>query len=138
MALDPSYREFLLDLMAPLGPVEIRRFFGGAGAFADGIMFALIAGGETLYFRADDENRPMFEAEGMEPFSYQRKTGRRLVMTYWQAPERLFDEPDEFAVWAREALSAAMRADAAKPKKKPRAKPKTKAKAKTKRKARTK
>ena len=118
MALDPDFKEFLLELMAPLGPVEIRRFFGGGGAFADGLMFALIAGGETLHFRVDDGNRAMFEAEGMKPFSYERKTGRREVNSYWQAPERLYDEPEEFVVWAREALSAAMRMEAAKPQKK--------------------
>jgi DNA transformation protein len=30
-------------------------------------------------------------------------------MPYWQAPERLFDEPDEFADWAREAFDVAVR-----------------------------
>ena len=43
MAVSASFREFLLDLLSPVGPVSIRRMFGGAGIFADGLMFALIA-----------------------------------------------------------------------------------------------
>ncbi len=131
MAISPDYAEFIKELMAPLGPVTIRRMFGGAGVFADGLMFALIAG-DVLHFKADGQNRPMFEAEDMPPFVYETKDGRRAVMSYMQAPEHLFDDPDEFAAWAREALSAALRADAAKPKKKAQPKAKTKRKARSK------
>lgn len=121
MAVSSEYTDFLIEMLAPLGPVASRRMFGGAGLFADGLMFGLIAN-EILYLKVDDENRPAFEAEGMQPFSYDTKAGKRGVMSYWQVPERLFDEPDEFVVWARDAVSVAMRADAAKPKSKRKAK----------------
>lgn len=114
MAVSSDYADYIKELMAPLGPVTVRRMFGGAGVFADGLMFALIAG-DTLYFKADDESRGRFEAEGLAPFTYEAKNGKRAVMSYWQAPDRLFDDPDAFASWAREALSVALRADAAKP-----------------------
>jgi DNA transformation protein len=32
------------------------------------------------------------------------------VASYWQLPERLLDDPDELAQWARVALAAAERA----------------------------
>ena len=32
------------------------------------------------------------------------------VGSYWHVPERLYDDPDEFAEWARAALAAAQRA----------------------------
>lgn len=114
MAVSSGLTDFVKELMAPLGPVSARRMFGGAGIFADGLMIALIAG-DVLYLKADDRNRPAFEAEGCAPFTYEAKNGKRAVMSYWQVPERLFDEPDEFAAWARDALGAALRADAAKP-----------------------
>jgi DNA transformation protein len=30
-------------------------------------------------------------------------------MSYWRAPDRLYDDPDELARWARDALAAAHR-----------------------------
>ena len=114
MAVSSEYLEFLIDMLVPLGPVKSRRMFGGSGLFADGLMFALIAK-EVLYLKADEQTRPAFEAEGMEPFTYETRAGKRGVMSYWQVPEHLFDEPEEFVTWARDAVSVALRADAAKP-----------------------
>ncbi len=87
--------------------------FGGYGIYADDVMFALSTGGE-LYLKADSETRPDFEDEGAEPFSYEAK-GRRVVLSYWRAPDRLIDDADEMAIWARKALSAAERAARTKP-----------------------
>ncbi len=123
MAVSASFREFLLDLLSPVGPVSIRRMFGGAGIFADGLMFALIAD-DTLYFKVDAENQPRFEAEGMSAFGYETKGGRRGIMSYWTWPDGLFDDPEELHVWAREAMAAAQRADALKPKSKRKARTK--------------
>ena len=117
MAVSASYREFLLDLMEPVGPVTIKRMFGGGGVFSDGLMFALIAD-DTLYFKVDAATQPRFETEGMAPFSYETKSGQRGVMSYWMCPDRLFDEPEELHEWAREAIAVAKRADEKKPKSK--------------------
>ncbi|MFX5122895.1 TfoX/Sxy family protein, partial [Acinetobacter baumannii] len=63
----------------------------------------------TLYFRVDDENKAIFkEAESFPPLNYSKK-GSMIDLAFWRAPERLFDEPDEFLVWARAALAAARR-----------------------------
>ncbi|MCC6948794.1 MAG: TfoX/Sxy family protein [Bradyrhizobiaceae bacterium] len=86
--------------------------FGGAGVFADGLMIALIAYGE-LFLKADGQTIPAFQAEGTSPFEYGAK-GRRVIMSYWRMPERLFDDQDELAQWARDAFRAAQRS-AAKP-----------------------
>ena len=37
---------YLLELLAPLGPVSAKRMFGGVGLFHNGIMFGLIASDE--------------------------------------------------------------------------------------------
>jgi DNA transformation protein and related proteins len=102
-------REFLIDLFADFGPVTIRRMFSGYGISADGTNFALsLRAG--LYFRADEETIPRFEAEGSKPFQYQTSTRTVIVNSYWQLPARLFDDSEELAQWARAALAAAQRA----------------------------
>src|SRR3954451_4131325 len=124
-------RDFLIDLFADFGPVTIRRMFSGYGISADGINFAL-ALRSGLYFRADAEAIPRFEAEGSEPFRYQTKTKTVTVASYWQLPARLFDDPEELSEWARAALAAAERAALAKRRKAAKAVKKKKAKRKAK------
>jgi DNA transformation protein len=102
-------RDFLADLFADFGPVTIRRMFSGFGISADGTNFALSLR-SGLYFRADDETIPQFEAEGSKPFQYQTRAKTVTVNSYWQLPARLFDEPEELTQWARAALHAAQRA----------------------------
>ncbi|MCA1397775.1 TfoX/Sxy family protein [Bradyrhizobium sp. BRP56] len=102
-------REFLTDLFADFGPVALRRMFSGYGISADGTNFAL-ALRAGLYFRADDQTIPQFEAEGCGPFQYQTRSKTVTVNSYWQLPARLFDDSEELAVWARSALGAAQRA----------------------------
>ncbi|KJC35447.1 competence protein TfoX [Bradyrhizobium sp. LTSP885] len=102
-------REFLIDLFADFGPVTLRRMFSGYGISADGTNFAL-ALRAGLYFRADDETIPQFEAEGSKPFQYQTRSKTVIVNSYWELPARLFDDSGELAVWARSALVAAQRA----------------------------
>jgi DNA transformation protein len=106
-------RDFLLDLFADFGPVAIRRMFSGYGISADGINFAL-ALKAGLFLRADERTIPQFEAEGCRPFQYQTRDRTVTVMSYWQLPERLFDDPEELSVWARDALIAARQAAASK------------------------
>jgi DNA transformation protein and related proteins len=104
-------RDFLIDLFADFGPVTIRRMFSGFGISVDGVNFAL-ALRAGLYFRADEQNIPQFEAEGSGPFQYQQRTTAKTVTvnSYWQLPARLFDDSEELADWARAALGAAQRA----------------------------
>jgi DNA transformation protein len=102
-------RDFLIDLFSDFGPVTIRPMFSGFGISADGINFAL-ALRAGLYFRADEQNIPQFEAEGSTPFQYQTRAKTVTVNSYWQLPARLFDDPEELTGWARAALAAAQRA----------------------------
>jgi len=108
-------RDFLIDLFADFGAVAIRRMFSGFGISADGTNFALALRG-GLYLRADEQTIPQFEAEGSKPFQYQTRAKTVTVNSYWQLPERLYDDPEELTGWARAALSAALRAALRKPK----------------------
>ena len=90
------------------GPVTVRRMFGGAGIFADGLMIGICHEG-VVYLKADDTTRPEFEREGLGPFTYATLGGERALTSYWRMPERLYDEPDELARWAGTALACARR-----------------------------
>jgi DNA transformation protein and related proteins len=108
MVASASFAEFLREQLAPLGHVTLRRMFGKTGVFCDGLMLGMVTD-NTLYLRVDDGNRAAFaEAEAFPPLNYE-KQGRTLDLSFWRAPERLFDEPDELVEWARIALEAAGR-----------------------------
>jgi DNA transformation protein and related proteins len=109
-------RDFLIDLFSDFGPVTIRPMFSGFGISADGTNFALALRG-GLYLRADEQTIPRFEAEGSKPFQYQTRAKTVTVNSYWQLPERLYDDPDEMTDWAKAALSAAQRAALRRPNK---------------------
>jgi DNA transformation protein len=107
VAID-SFAEFLREQLGSLGPVTMRRMFGKTGVFCDGVMIGMVRD-NTLYFRVDDDNRAAFkEAESFPPLNYEKKGGP-IDLSFWRAPERLFDEPVELVAWARAALAAAHR-----------------------------
>ena len=104
--------EFIRDLFAQFGPITVRRMFSGAGIFCDGMMFGLIVR-DVIYLKADDISVADFEREGCAPFTYTRGKSsgrpRQHALPYWRLPERLYDDPDELADWARRAFAAAER-----------------------------
>jgi DNA transformation protein and related proteins len=108
MVASDTFTEFLREQLAPLGRVTMRRMFGKTGVFCDGLMFGMVTD-NMLYLRVDDHNRAACkEAEAFSPLSYEKK-GATIDLSFWCAPERLFDEPDELVAWARVALAAARR-----------------------------
>jgi DNA transformation protein len=76
-------------------------------------MFGLVHEG-VIYLKVDQHNAAAFEREDLAPFTYTTKNGKRGVMSYRRMPDRLYDDPDELAVWAREAIAAARRGTARK------------------------
>ena len=108
MVASDGFAEFLREQLAPLGRVTLRRMFGKTGVFCDGLMFGMVTD-NMLYLRVDDDNRLAFkEAQSSPPLNYAKK-GETIDLSFWRAPERLFDEPDELVTWARIALAAARR-----------------------------
>jgi DNA transformation protein len=98
--------EDIHELFVAFGIVTVRRMFGGAGIYAGGTMFALAHDG-VIYLKVGPQNAAAFERENLAAFSYTTKDGKRGVMSYRRMPDRLYDDPDELAQWARDALVAA-------------------------------
>ena len=100
------------ELFASFGPVTLRRMFGGAGIFSQGLMFGLVFD-DAIYLKADATSIPDFEREGGKPFTYTRAKSRggdgTAALSYWRLPERLYDDPEELKIWATRALAIAER-----------------------------
>ncbi len=110
MPVSPEYLDYLLDLLGPLGPVRAKRMFGSAGLFLDGTMFGLIVD-DVLYLKADGQTRGAFEAQGLGPFTYEKKSRKEPVqLSYFEAPPDVIEDSDGLCAWGRDAWEAAKRA----------------------------
>jgi DNA transformation protein len=97
------------EMFSSLGPITIRRMFGGKGIYHRGNILALEVSDEIL-LKADAISAPKFEAAGAEQWAYENKTRKAVKMPYWSIPEDAFDNPDIMAQWVRLAFEAALRA----------------------------
>lgn len=117
--MSSSFHEFVRELFAGLGQVQIKRMFGGAGVYADGLMFALLAD-ETIYIKTDDTLKAALTEEGSGPFVWTPNKGPRagesVEMSYWRLPEAALDDPELASRWAEKALAVARSKATAKPK----------------------
>lgn len=101
------------EVFSALGPVTIRRMFGGKGIYHRGRIIALELRGE-LMLKGDVLTAPALEAAGGKRWSYEGKKGRAVNMPYWSIPDGALDDPDAMAPWSRLAYEAALRAPARK------------------------
>lgn len=108
MAVSEDYVDYVRELLAWVTGLGSKRMFGGVGMSSEGVSFAVLID-DTLYLKADDRNRPMFEAGGAEIFSFQRQ-GKTQTMSYWSVPGDVLEDPDLLRQWAETALDAAFRA----------------------------
>ncbi|HWK96033.1 MAG TPA: TfoX/Sxy family protein [Pseudolabrys sp.] len=100
--------DFLHDLFAEFGAIEIKRMFSGRGIYARGVIFGIISRDGAIHFKTDERTRAAFEQENTKPLTFTKKSGQRMVTSYWRLPERLYDDPAELADWAREAVRVAL------------------------------
>jgi DNA transformation protein and related proteins len=112
-----SYIEFLIEQFSPLGNITARAMFGGYCLYCDGAVFALVANHE-VYLKADDANRAMFEDRGLRPFK--PFEDRDEVMSYYQGPPEIFEDPDVMSRWCTPSVEAGRRALMKKKPRKPR------------------
>ena len=112
MQNSPEFVSYVMELLAPFGNTTAKRMFGAHGIFRDELMFGIIAD-ETLYLKADAQNRAGFEARGLERFVYYKK-GEPMYLSYYQAPEEALDNSGDMLAWAEKSFAAAMRSGAGK------------------------
>ena len=103
-----EYITFLHELFAQFGVIKVRKMFGGYGVYHENLMFALVAD-QQIYFKADDTSKDEFISKQLPAFEYQ-KGNKTITMSYYLAPEEIYDDAEEAAHWANLAYSAALRA----------------------------
>jgi DNA transformation protein len=113
--------EAIGELFREFGPVSVRRMFGGAGIFVDGLMIGLVSDG-LIFLKADAVTIPVFKREGQGAFTYATKKGEQKLTSYWRMPDRLYDDTAELARWAHAAHDVARRASAREPRSRKRSK----------------
>jgi DNA transformation protein len=101
-----GFPDFVTELLEGLGPVRVRRMFGGAGVYADDVMFGLIDD-DVLYLKTDEALRAELAANGSVSWIYRGRGGPLEETSYWRLPESALDDPEEAVAWARKALAVA-------------------------------
>lgn len=115
MPVTDSFREYLVDQLAGLGELTIKRMFGGLGLYQAGVFFGLVDD-DTLYFRVDDQTRGDFTSREMAPFRPLRREPNKVSDNYYQCPAEVLDDDEALVAWARRALRAAASPTAARSK----------------------
>ncbi len=103
MAVSSDYLDFVLEQLAPVGPLSSRKMFGGVGLYAQGLFFALVDD-DVLYLKGDEAMRPDFETAGSQPF---RPFPEARPMAYWSAPAEALDDGELMVAWARRSIAVA-------------------------------
>ncbi len=101
----PEHVVHVLERLAPLGVLDVRRLFSGLSLYCDDVIFGLVFR-EQIYLKVDDETRQIFEAEGMAPF--QPRSGKK-PMPYYTLPDQAMDDDEELLRWARLGVDAGLR-----------------------------
>lgn len=102
MAFTAEFADFVVGQMAGIGPVTRKR------------MFALISD-DVLYLKASGALADELAALGSTQFGYSSKTGKRVDLPYWRAPEDCLENPDEMVAWGKKSLAALSSQAAKKP-----------------------
>ncbi len=102
-----EFVDYLSEVFEPFGMIRVRRMFGGFGVYHNSLMFALVED-DVLYLKADEQSVRFFEDKGLAQFQYHKK-GQPVKMSYYMAPEEIFEDPEAAEVWALRAYEAAVR-----------------------------
>lgn len=103
---------YLTDIFEQFGSIRSRKMFGVQGIYFNDLMFAILDD-EELFLKVDDESIAQFEQRGLARWSYKASDSQSKI-SYFAAPEEIYDDPDEAARWAWIAYDAALRAQQAK------------------------
>lgn len=107
MKVSDEFIEYVLELLDPLGEIEVSRMFGGALLKVDGVQLGILIS-DTLYFKITDrELQRRVKYEGSSQFTYHRKDKKEpvVIKNWWSVPERMMDTSEELVLLAEEVLS---------------------------------
>jgi DNA transformation protein and related proteins len=117
MPLSPGFPDFVVELIAGFGKLEVKRMFGGASLSRDGVGFAILDD-DVFFIKADAAFAAELKAQGCKPWVYSvKKDGSIRDIGYWSLPDTAADDPDEAVGLVRRSFAIAKQAAKDKPKK---------------------
>lgn len=102
-----EFIDYLYEVFELAGPITIKRMFDGHTLYYQDLPVGIVYD-ETLFLKADAESEHLYQQRILPQFTYQKKD-KTIGLPYFQAPEEIFDDRQEAAVWLKRAYEASLR-----------------------------
>lgn len=102
-----EYIDYLHEVFELAGPITIKRMFDGHTLYYQDLPVGIVYD-DTLFLKADAETRSEYEIRNLPQFTYQKKD-KTIGLPYFQAPEEIFDDKHEAAIWLKISYEASLR-----------------------------
>ena len=106
MGVSDEFLDYVVEQLSMLGPVTVRRMFGGAGLYCDGRIFGVVAE-DVAYLKVDDSNREDFVKAGSCPFNPYPELAKGKSSSYYEIPPDVLENPTLLAEWAQRSRAIA-------------------------------
>lgn len=97
--IDESFKDFVLDQLAGLDKLRVKKMFGSFGLYCDDTFFAIISD-NILYFKTNPKTSQRYIEFGMKPFA---PSPDQVLKNYFQVPDEILESP-ELIEWSKEAI----------------------------------
>lgn len=94
-----SFRDFVIEQLAPLFDLRCKRMFGGYG-LSSGEQFLGIVFDGRLYFKANTDTLPEYLAYHTDVFAPSEK---QVLQKYREVPIDILEDSESLLLWARKA-----------------------------------
>jgi len=101
MAVSSDFLQYTLDQLSSWGVISIKRMFGGVALYKEELAFGMIANDE-VYLKVDETNKAKFLKAGATPLKPFKNNA--TVLSFYNVPVDVFENSDEFIIWADESL----------------------------------
>ena len=99
--IDESFKDFILDQLAGLDKLRVKKMFGSFGLYCGDKFFAIISD-DVLYFKTNPETAKRYIEAGMTPFA---PSPDQILKNYYQVPDEILESP-EIVGWANQSICA--------------------------------
>lgn len=102
MPVSNDFIDYVIDQLSDWGKVTVKRMFGGAGLYYDGLAFAMVSN-DVVFLKVDETNKYKYIQQGslpLKPFS-----SDVIVPSFYNVPDEIFEDSDQFVEWVGESFA---------------------------------
>lgn len=98
--------EYIIELLEPVGKVEVKRMFGSSLFKVDGVQLGVLVSGILYFSITDAELQYKYKNNGSKQFSYIRKDKKDpvIIKNWWSVPDKAMDSSIDMVKLAEEVL----------------------------------